>query len=128
MIRLSQTLLILLFITSCQTTVTSPSGTKVGTPQSAGEKPSAAPPKPALKLVEMPKIGLILGPGAFKTFSHLGVLREFEKSGFKVQAIVGMEWGSLVGAIYAMKGRANDLEWQLSKLKKSDLPQDGNFG
>jgi len=105
------------------------------TPPRQGQPPEgkpttekAVPPaKPALKSVEMPKIGLILGPGAFKTFAHLGVLREFEKVGIKIHAIAGLEWGALIGGIYSMKGRANDLEWQLSKLKKSDLPQDGNF-
>lgn len=79
-------------------------------------------------MVEMPKLGLILGPGAFKTWAHLGVLRELEKFGFRIHAIVGMEWGALIGGIYSQKGRANDLEWQLSKMKKSDLPHDGVFG
>ena len=112
-----------IFLMSCQTMTSTPNGN--GKPN--GDRPIGTP-KPGLKSVNMPKIGIILGPGGFKSYAHLGVLREFEKSGFKIHAIVGHEWGALVGAIYAMKGKANDLEWQLSKLKKSDLPSDGAFG
>jgi predicted acylesterase/phospholipase RssA len=115
-----------LILASCQTTTTTPSPNGKPTPGTT-EKPNAQT-KPALKLVNMPKLGIILGPGAFKSYAHLGVLREFEKMGFKIHGIVGLEWGSLIGAIYSMKGKANDLEWQLSKLKKTDLPQKGNFG
>jgi len=114
-------LLSLMVFISCQTTQQT-GGSQIAHPS---EKNGA---KPALKNVEMPKIGLILGPGAFKSYAHLGVLREFEKAGFKVHAIVGLEWGALMGALYSMKGRANDLEWQLSKLKRTDLPQNASFG
>lgn len=116
-----------LALLSCQTTKTTPTTNNGKTTPGNSEKPTGQTTKPALKLVNLPKLGIILGPGAFKTYAHLGVLREFEKLGFKIHAIVGLEWGSLVGAIYSMKGKANDLEWQLSKLKKTDLPANGNF-
>ncbi len=115
-----------LVIMSCQSPRTAPESRKPGHPTTEKTQ-SIEPAKPALKMVEMPKLGLILGPGGFKTYAHLGVLREFEKLGFKIHAIAGLEWGALLGGMYAMKGRANDLEWQLSKLKKADLPQDTNF-
>lgn len=71
---------------------------------------------------EPTKLGIILGPGGLKTFAFLGVLREFEKAGIEIHSLVGLEWGSLVGAAYSTQGRANDAEWKLFKIKKSDLP------
>lgn len=69
------------------------------------------------------KIGLILGPGGLKALAHIGVLREFEKANIKIHSVVGLEWGALVAAAYSVKGKSNDAEWQLFKLKKTDLPE-----
>jgi NTE family protein len=70
------------------------------------------------------KVGLILGAGGIKSFSHIGVIRELEKAQIEIASIVGLEWGSLVGALYAHQGKVNDLEWQMFKLKKNDLPSE----
>jgi NTE family protein len=71
------------------------------------------------------KIGIILGPGALRSFAHVGVLTEFAKAKLPIQAIAGIEMGSLVAAIYANKGQPYDVEWQMMKLKESDLVQKG---
>lgn len=70
-----------------------------------------------------PKVGLILGPGALRAFAHVGVVQEFAKAKIPIQAIVGIEMGALVAAIYANKGQPYDVEWQMMKLKESDLVQ-----
>jgi NTE family protein len=72
-----------------------------------------------------PKIGLILGPGALRAYAHVGVVQEFAKQKMPIQAIAGIEMGSLVAAIYANKGQPYDVEWQMMKLKESDLLQKG---
>lgn len=69
-----------------------------------------------------PKIGLLLGPGGMKAYAHIGVLRELEKAKIPVHAIVGLEWGSLVGAFYSATGKANEVEWQMLKIEEKSLP------
>lgn len=68
-----------------------------------------------------PRVGVILGPGGMKSFAHIGVLREFERAKIPIHGIVGLEWGSLIGALYATKAKVNDVEWQMLKLKKDSV-------
>ena len=74
---------------------------------------------------ELPKIGLILGPGGLKAFAHIGVLREFARARVPIHAITGLEWGALMAAFYAEKGLANDVDWKAFRMKDSDLPSGG---
>lgn len=67
--------------------------------------------------------GVILGPGGYRTFAQAGFIKELGKQGFPVQAIVGLEWGSMIGALYALKGQPHDLDWKLFKLESRDLPK-----
>jgi NTE family protein len=86
---------------------------------------STAPPTFLNK--EMPRVGLILGPGGMKAFAHIGVLREFAKARIPVYAVAGLEWGAVIGALYAQAGQANDAEWKAMKLREQDLPGEGGF-
>ncbi len=70
-----------------------------------------------------PKVGLILGPGAMRAYAHVGVVQEFAKQRLPVHVVVGMEMGALVAAIYANKAQPYDVEWQMMKLKESDVIQ-----
>jgi NTE family protein len=69
----------------------------------------------------IPKIGLILGPGGAKAFAHIAVLHEFEREKIPIYAIAGLEFGAPMAALYAWKGFANDVEWQMMKLKTERL-------
>lgn len=82
--------------------------------ESGGEAPPAVLPA-------MPKVGLILGPGAMKTYAHIGVLQELSRKRIPIHAIAGIEMGALVAGFYAHKGQAFDPEWQMFKLKEEDL-------
>jgi NTE family protein len=86
--------------------------------------PSVAGPDTFLSK-ELPKIGVILGPGGLKAFAHVGVLREFARARVPIHAITGMEWGSLMAAFYAEKGLANDVDWKAFRMKDSDLSTGG---
>jgi NTE family protein len=66
--------------------------------------------------VKAPKIGIILGPGGARTYSYIGVLREFEKARVPVAAIAGVEWGALMAALYSENGKAHEMEWKASKI------------
>lgn len=68
-----------------------------------------------------PKIALILGPGGIRSYAHIGVLQELAKAKIPIAAISGLEMGSLIAAIYAKKAQANDVEWQMMKLKEEEF-------
>jgi NTE family protein len=57
-----------------------------------------APVRPAPR---RPKIGLALGAGAARGWSHIGILRELDAVGFKPDVIAGTSIGALVGGCYA---------------------------
>lgn len=92
-------------------------------PHMPPQKDEHLPPPVAVGVT--PKIGLILGPGALRTYAHVGVVQEFAKQKMPIHAVAGIEMGALVAAIYANKGQPYDVEWQMMKLKESDLVQKG---
>lgn len=47
------------------------------------------------------KIGLALGAGGVRAFSHIGVIRVLEERGIPIDAISGTSMASFVGALYA---------------------------
>lgn len=56
-----------------------------------------------------PKIGLALGSGSARGWSHIGIIRVLEKAGIVPDIICGTSIGSLVGAAYA-DGQLESLE------------------
>ena len=74
---------------------------------------------------EIPKVGLILGPGGMKAYAHIGVLRELQRARVPVTAVAGLEWGAIIGGLYSVQGQANDAEWKAFKLREADLPSSG---
>ncbi|HUI87538.1 MAG TPA: patatin-like phospholipase family protein [Anaerolineales bacterium] len=55
-------------------------------------------------------VSLALGAGGAKGNSHIGVLRQLEKHGFRVAAIAGTSFGGVVGAVYAAGYSIDELE------------------
>lgn len=112
-------------------TVASPPATATPEPGADGADalPRPTPPPSAgpdtFLSKELPKIGVILGPGGLKAFAHVGVLREFARARVPIHAITGMEWGSMMAAFYAEKGLANDVDWKAFRMKDSDLSTGG---
>ena len=122
--------------TSAQAPARSTPTVTVTEPQSQGSlapPPMATPPPvpthqpPTFLNRDLPKIGLILGPGGMKAFAHIGALRELARARIPVHAVVGLEWGAVIGAFYAAQGQANDAEWKGFKLRDQDLPTEGGF-
>lgn len=102
-----------------------PPSVAITEPPQAVAVPAPAPPTFLNK--ELPKIGLILGPGGMKAFAHIGVLREFSKARIPIHSLAGLEWGAVFGALYAQNGQVNDVEWKAFKLREQDLPGEGGF-
>lgn len=59
------------------------------------------------------KIGVALGSGSARGWSHIGVLRALEKAGIKPQIVCGSSIGALVGAVYADEDLDALEEWVL---------------
>ena len=55
------------------------------------------------------RIGLALGAGAARGWSHIGVLKVLEEEGIHVDMIAGTSMGALVGAIFAANGSVEKL-------------------
>lgn len=92
------------------------------TPVVVNESETASSP------VKIPKIGLILGPGGARAWGHIGVLQEIQREKIPVVAVAGVEWGSVVAALYSNKGLANEAEWQMSKIKSDDVVRKSLIG
>lgn len=66
-------------------------------------------PVPALGLPRGLKVGLALGAGAARGWSHIGVLRELDAWGMRPDVVVGTSIGAVVGGCWA-GGKLDDLE------------------
>lgn len=66
------------------------------------------------------KIGLALGSGAARGWSHIGVIKALEKSGIHIDIVAGCSIGALVGAAYACD-RLNALEKWVTAFRYWDV-------
>ena len=61
-------------------------------------------------MAQRPKIGLVLGGGGAKGATEVGVLHEIEHAGIPIDYIAGTSIGSIVGGLYSVGYRADDLD------------------
>lgn len=79
-----------------------------------------------------PKIGIALGSGAARGWSHIGVLNALEQRGISPDIVTGTSIGSLVGAAYAddklseLEKWVRDLKWH-DVISYFDISLDGGF-
>lgn len=65
-----------------------------------------------------PRIGLALGSGSARGWSHIGVIRALEQAGYAPDVVCGTSIGALVGAVHAaghldwLDGWVRQLNWQ----------------
>jgi NTE family protein len=62
-----------------------------------------------------PRIGIALGAGSARGWSHIGVLQALKKAGIAPDVVAGTSIGALVGAVYA-DDRLDELEQWVSSL------------
>jgi len=65
-------------------------------------------------LSRAPKIGLALGAGGARGWSHVGVIRTLRERGIEADVVCGTSMGALVGAAYAAGELARLEDWALS--------------
>lgn len=76
-----------------------------------------------IQVMRSVKIGLALGSGSARGWSHIGVINALQRAGIKIDIVAGCSIGSLVGAAYAC-GKLPELEtwvrsfsyWDVLKL------------
>lgn len=71
-----------------------------------GENAGAAPPRVTGRPV---KLGLAIGAGAARGWTHIGVLRELESAGIQPYVIAGTSIGAIIGGCHAA-GKLDDIE------------------
>lgn len=77
------------------------------------------------------KIGLALGAGAARGWSHIGVINALQRAGIEIDIVAGCSIGSLVGAAYACNRLPALESWVCSfsnwdVLKLMDLSRAGD--
>lgn len=97
-------------------------------PQTISNNPVTEAPPPAPTIPTMPKIGIILGAGGAKTYAHIGFLQELAREKIPVTAIAGVEFAAPMAALYANRELANDVEWQMFKLKSEEVVKTSILG
>lgn len=68
-----------------------------------------------------PKIALVLGGGAARGFSHVGVIKALEAQGIVPDIIVGTSAGSVVGSLYAAGYGGFDLQKIAMQIEESQV-------
>lgn len=71
-----------------------------------------------------PKVGLILSGGGAKGMAHVGVLKEIERAGVRIDYVGGTSMGAIVGGLYACGYSAQQLEQLLIETDFNDLVND----
>lgn len=102
------------------------SGTPSAEPK-APEQPPQPPSTPPATPDSPKKVAVILGPGGGKTFAHVGVLKAMQQQRIPIDKVVGLEWGALMGGLFATKGAVHDMEWKLYKMEQKNLPHPKGF-
>lgn len=71
-----------------------------------------------------PKVGLVLSGGGAKGMAHVGVLKEIERAGVRIDYIGGTSMGAIVGGLYACGYSADQLEKILLETDLNDIIND----
>jgi predicted acylesterase/phospholipase RssA len=104
--------------------IVAPSGEVFGPQETFGPPTPEVPygPQP----VQLAPIALVFGPGMARGYAYVGVLRALNEMKIPIASITGMQFGSLVAAIYAVDPNINHFEFSLMRFKEEDfLPKSG---
>ncbi len=74
------------------------------------------------------KVGLVLSGGGAKAFAHIGVLKEIEAAGLRIDYIGGTSMGAVIGGLYAAGYSAHQLDslfntFDFNAILTDDLPR-----
>ncbi|MGL4252675.1 MAG: patatin-like phospholipase family protein [Fusobacteriaceae bacterium] len=63
-----------------------------------------------LNTLSKKKVGVVLSGGGAKGFAHIGVLRELEKNGIKIDYIAGTSMGAIIATLYSVGYSPDEIE------------------
>jgi len=66
------------------------------------------------------RIGLALGGGAARAFSHIGVIAGLEKHGIPIDVVTGTSMGAIIGAMYAERGDLASVKKTITAYLRSE--------
>lgn len=70
---------------------------------------------------DRPKIGLVLGGGGAKGAAQVGVLKHIEEAGVPIDYIVGTSIGSIIGGLYSVGYRSQQLDSLFTNMDWEEL-------
>lgn len=70
------------------------------------------------------KVGLVLSGGGAKGLAHIGVLKQIERAGIKIDYIGGTSMGAIIGGLYAAGYNADQLDSLFTSVNFDRLIQD----
>ncbi len=73
------------------------------------------------------KIGLALGGGAARAFSHIGVLEGLTRYGVPIDIVTGTSMGAIIGAMYATQPDVAAIKQRFADYIKSDEFDESGF-
>jgi Predicted esterase of the alpha-beta hydrolase superfamily len=73
----------------------------------------------AASFAQRPKVGLVLSGGGAKGAAHIGVLKVLEENDIPIDYIAGTSMGAIIGGLYAMGYKADDID---SLISDQDWP------
>ena len=68
-----------------------------------------------------PSVAVVLGGGAARGYSHIGLLKAFEEEGIPIDMLVGTSMGSVVAGLYAAGLTPDQIEWMVEQIEIADL-------
>lgn len=77
--------------------------------------------------ISHPNVALVLGGGGARGIAHVGVIKVLADAGVPVDLIVGTSAGSIVGAIYADQGNAQQVVSTFREIGLWDIADINNF-
>jgi len=73
------------------------------------------------------KVGLALGGGAARAFSHIGVLDGLVKHGIPIDIVTGTSMGAIIGAMYATEPDVDSIKARFDAYIESDAFDESGF-
>ena len=75
----------------------------------------------SVNAAQPPRVALVLGGGAARGFSHIGLIQAFEEYGVPIDMLVGTSMGSIVSSLYAAGYSVDNMKTIIANLDTASL-------
>lgn len=75
----------------------------------------------SVNAAQPPRVALVLGGGAARGFSHIGLIQAFEEHGVPIDMLVGTSMGSIVSSLYAAGYSVDNMKTIIANLDTASL-------